>query len=144
MGLKRSLVSIAAASLLAAGAFAAPAEANQAHGGAYAASVATKPAPATRLNTSGSTVKLGARPLSTSTVVKYLHGTVKLTAKRVSTGKTVYTTTLTVNGKSGAGYWVTVPRSKFKSNVSYRLYATFTATSGHIEKNSSGYISFKY
>jgi hypothetical protein len=144
MGLKRSIVSIALVTAFSAAALVGPADASPAGGGSYAASVATLPGPKVTLNTTGTGVKLGSRILSTSTSVTQLHGTVKLRVRLSKGGSDVYSTTKTVSGKSGSGYWVTVPKSTFKTGIWYRLYAEYTATSGHIEKSSSAYVSFKF
>jgi len=144
MGLKRSIVLIAFATAFTATAIAGPADASPASGGSYAASVATLPGPRVTLNTTGTGVKLGSRILSTSHAVTQLHGKVKLRAVFSKSGTAVYTTTLTVSGRSGSGYWVTVPRSKFKTGIWYRLYASYTATPGHIEKSSAAYTAFKF
>lgn len=143
MDLKRSLVTLAAAAAVSATALVGPAEASPAGGGSYAASVATQPGPSVNLNANKTKVTLGSRILSTSTAVTYLHGSVKLRVVRSSGGAQVFSTTKTVSGKSGTGYWTTVPASTFQKGIWYRLYATYTATSGHIEKSSSTYKSFK-
>jgi hypothetical protein len=141
MGLKRSLVSIAISSAFAATALAAPAEANQASGNAYAASVATTTSPSVNSNTTKYT--FGSAIRSTSPTVPYVHGYVKLRVIRASDSVQVFTATKTVDGKSGKGYWVTVAKSKFTKGVNYKLVAEFHAKAGHLEKSSSEFRSFK-
>jgi len=143
MDLKRSLVTIALAAAVSATAIAGPADASPAGGGSYAASVATKPGPTVTFSPGGTTVTLGSRILSTSTAVTELHGTIQLKVVRSNGGAQVYSTTKTVSAKSGTGYWQNLPRSTFKKGIWYRLYAVYTATSGHIEKSSTSYKSFQ-
>ena len=142
MGLKRSLVSVAVSVAFAATALVSPADASPAHGGSYAASVATTTNPTVKIN--GSQLVIGSRVRSTSSAVVYLHGSLVLKVVRSANGHQIYSATKTVNGKSGAGYWSSTTTAGLKKGVWYRVYATFTAKSGHIEKSSSTYKSFKF
>jgi len=133
----RTLLTAAAVSAFGLTALAAPAQADLAGGGNYAASVATQTIPSMG-NLAGPSVRLRAKINSTSAVAGDMHGVVTIQMYRASNGNLVARRRLSVNGASGTTYKVTVDFGPGIRSANYIVTAVFEPTSGHIEKKSFG------